>query len=105
MRIKCAIVELIIFTSSTASGPPSPRGRLPNLPVQTKIHLFILTETIFDKTQNFKNLQKGRVTHMAFDAGMTAAVCAELSETAVGSKIEKIYQPSADEIVLLCRGK
>ena len=42
---------------------------------------------------------------MAFDAGMTAAVCAELSETAVGSKIEKIYQPSADEIVLLCRGR
>ena len=42
---------------------------------------------------------------MAFDAGMTAAVCAELSEAAVGSKIEKIYQPSADEIVLLCRGK
>ena len=42
---------------------------------------------------------------MAFDAGMTAAVCAELSEFAVGSKIEKIYQPSADEIVLLCRGK
>lgn len=42
---------------------------------------------------------------MAFDAGMTAAVCAELSEAAVGSKIEKIYQPSADEIVLSCRGK
>ena len=42
---------------------------------------------------------------MAFDAGMTAAVCAELSETLVGAKIEKIYQPSADEIVLLCRGR
>jgi len=42
---------------------------------------------------------------MAFDAGMTAAVCAELSEETVGAKIEKIYQPSADEIVLLCRGK
>jgi len=42
---------------------------------------------------------------MAFDAGMTAAVCAELSDTLVGAKIEKIYQPSADEIVLLCRGK
>ena len=42
---------------------------------------------------------------MAFDAGMTAAVCAELSEAAVGAKIEKIYQPSADEIVLLCRGR
>ena len=42
---------------------------------------------------------------MAFDAGMTAAVCAELSETLVGAKIEKIYQPTADEIVLLCRGK
>ena len=42
---------------------------------------------------------------MAFDAGMTAAVCEELSETLVGAKIEKIYQPSADEIVLLCRGR
>ena len=42
---------------------------------------------------------------MAFDAGMTAAVCAELSDTLVGAKIEKIYQPSADEIVLLCRGR
>ena len=42
---------------------------------------------------------------MAFDAGMTAAVCAELSDALVGAKIEKIYQPSADEIVLLCRGR
>ncbi len=42
---------------------------------------------------------------MAFDAGMTAAVCRELSETIVGAKIEKIYQPSADEIVLLCRSR
>ncbi len=42
---------------------------------------------------------------MAFDAGMTAAVCNELTETLVGAKIEKIYQPSADEIVLLCRAR
>ena len=42
---------------------------------------------------------------MAFDAGMTAAVCAELSDALVGAKIEKVYQPSADEIVLLCRGR
>jgi len=42
---------------------------------------------------------------MAFDAGMTAAVCAELSEALVGAKIEKVYQPTADEIVLLCRGR
>ncbi len=42
---------------------------------------------------------------MAFDAGMTAAVCRELSENIVGAKIEKIYQPSADEILLLCRGR
>lgn len=42
---------------------------------------------------------------MAFDAGMTAAVCYELQETMIGAKIEKIYQPSADEIVLLCRGR
>lgn len=42
---------------------------------------------------------------MAFDAGMTAAIVSELQETIVGVKIEKIYQPSADEIVLLCRGR
>lgn len=40
---------------------------------------------------------------MAYDAGMAKAVCYELSQTAVGAKIEKIYQPSDDEIVLLCR--
>ena len=42
---------------------------------------------------------------MAFDAGMAAAVTYELSETLVGAKIEKVYQPSNDEIVLLCRGR
>ncbi len=42
---------------------------------------------------------------MAFDAGMTAALCRELSDTMVGSKIEKVCQPSADEIVLLCRSR
>ena len=42
---------------------------------------------------------------MAFDAGMAAAVTHELSETLVGAKIEKVYQPSNDEIVLLCRGR
>ena len=42
---------------------------------------------------------------MAFDAGMAMAVTHELSETLVGAKIEKIYQPSNDEIVLLCRGR
>ncbi len=40
---------------------------------------------------------------MAFDAGMAMAVTRELSKTLVGAKIEKIYQPSNDEIVLLCR--
>ena len=30
---------------------------------------------------------------MAFDAGMAAAVTYELSETLVGAKIEKVYQP------------
>ena len=42
---------------------------------------------------------------MAFDAGMAAAVTRELEETLVGGKIEKVYQPSNDEIVLLCRGR
>lgn len=33
---------------------------------------------------------------MAFDAGMMAAVAAELQQTIIGSKIEKIYQPGKD---------
>ncbi len=40
---------------------------------------------------------------MAFDAGMTMAVTKELNAFLVGAKIEKIYQPGADEIVLSCR--
>ncbi len=42
---------------------------------------------------------------MAFDAGMAAAVTHELCETLVGAKIEKIYQPGNDEIMLLCRNR
>ncbi len=42
---------------------------------------------------------------MAFDAGMAAAVTHELNATLAGGKIEKVYQPSNDEIVLLCRGR
>lgn len=41
---------------------------------------------------------------MAFDAGMMAAVAAELQQTIIGSKIEKIYQPGKDEITLCLRG-
>lgn len=37
---------------------------------------------------------------MPFDAGVTAAVCAELAQRAVGAKIEKIQQPEHDELVL-----
>lgn len=37
---------------------------------------------------------------MPFDAGVTAAVVAELKSRAVGAKIEKIQQPERDEIVL-----
>ncbi len=40
---------------------------------------------------------------MAFDAGMASAVTHELELLLAGAKIEKIYQPSNDEIVLLCR--
>ena len=40
---------------------------------------------------------------MAFDAGMAAAVCRELSEALVGAKVEKVYQPSGDELVFACR--
>ncbi len=37
---------------------------------------------------------------MPFDAGVTAAVAAEIAERAVGAKIEKIQQPERDELVL-----
>ena len=40
---------------------------------------------------------------MAFDAGMTAAVVNELYEKTVGAKIEKVFQPSKDEVILTCR--
>ena len=40
---------------------------------------------------------------MAFDAGMAKAVCAELRERFLGAKVEKVYQPSGDEVLLFCR--
>lgn len=40
---------------------------------------------------------------MAFDAGMLACAIAEISSTALGGRIEKIYQPERDEIVLQLR--
>ena len=40
---------------------------------------------------------------MAFDAGFLASVAAELRETALGARIEKIYQPEKDAIVLQMR--
>ena len=38
---------------------------------------------------------------MAFDAGMLASVIHEISSVAGGGRIEKIYQPEKDEIILL----
>lgn len=38
---------------------------------------------------------------MPFDSGMTAAVTKELRERTVGGKIEKVYMPNADELVLM----
>ena len=40
---------------------------------------------------------------MAFDAGMLAAVIAEISEVATGGRIEKIYQPEKEEILIQMR--
>ena len=37
---------------------------------------------------------------MAFDAGMLACTLSELKKTALGARIEKVYQPERDEIVL-----
>ncbi len=40
---------------------------------------------------------------MAFDAGMLACVIAELRALALGARIEKVFQPERDEIVLQMR--
>ena len=40
---------------------------------------------------------------MAFDAGMLSCTLAELKKTALGARIEKVYQPERDEIVLQMR--
>ncbi len=40
---------------------------------------------------------------MAFDAGMLACVVSELKKTALGARIEKVFQPERDEIVLQLR--
>ena len=40
---------------------------------------------------------------MAFDAGMLSCTLAELCRTALGARIEKVYQPERDEIILQMR--
>jgi predicted ribosome quality control (RQC) complex YloA/Tae2 family protein len=40
---------------------------------------------------------------MAFDAGMLACVIDEIKRTALGARIEKVFQPERDEIVLQMR--
>ena len=40
---------------------------------------------------------------MAYDAGMLGHVIAEINAKVAGGKVDKIYQPSRDEIVLLIR--
>lgn len=40
---------------------------------------------------------------MAFDAGMLACVLKEIKDTAAGARIEKVYQPEKDTIVLQMR--
>ncbi|MBE6703193.1 MAG: fibronectin/fibrinogen-binding protein [Ruminococcaceae bacterium] len=40
---------------------------------------------------------------MALDAGFLAALAAELKETAMGARIEKVYQPERDTVVLQMR--
>ena len=40
---------------------------------------------------------------MAFDAGMLACTLSELRHAALGARIEKVYQPERDEIVLQMR--
>ncbi|MCI8590509.1 MAG: fibronectin/fibrinogen-binding protein [Clostridiales bacterium] len=40
---------------------------------------------------------------MAFDAGMVACLCHEFKNTILGAKVDKIYQPSKDEIFIVFR--
>ena len=40
---------------------------------------------------------------MAFDAGMLACVIAEIKEKSLGARVEKVFQPERDEIVLQMR--
>ena len=42
---------------------------------------------------------------MAFDAGMLACALHELREESLGARVEKVYQPERDEIVLQIRSK
>ena len=40
---------------------------------------------------------------MAFDAGMLSCTLSEIRKAALGARIEKVYQPERDEIILLMR--
>lgn len=40
---------------------------------------------------------------MPFDAGLTAAVTKEISDVAVGARIDKIYQPEKDVVILVLK--
>lgn len=42
---------------------------------------------------------------MAFDAGMLYAVLQEIRESCLGARVEKVHEPTRDEIILLLRGK
>lgn len=42
---------------------------------------------------------------MAFDAGMLACTLHEIKEESLGARIEKVYQPERDEIILQIRSK
>ena len=42
---------------------------------------------------------------MALDAATLALVAAELNETLVGARIDKIFQPTRDEVLLLLRSR
>ena len=42
---------------------------------------------------------------MAFDAGMLACTLHEIREESLGARVEKVYQPERDEIILQIRSK
>ena len=54
---------------------------------------------------NIDILKEKEEPTMAFDAGMLACVIHELKTESLGARVEKVYQPQADEILIQIRSR